>query len=182
MLSAEVAIKYATALFLSVKERGLVDRAYDEFQSFRKVLKTQPALLNLLAGPRVSEDEKVDMLRRMFGDSMHRLHVEFLAMLVRKRRIAFLPEIIEQLARLIEEEKGIVRARVITAVALKPEEEQRLIAKLEVYSGKSILLQKRVDPGIVGGMIIMLGDEIIDGSIRHGLNTLNERLARVRVH
>jgi F-type H+-transporting ATPase subunit delta len=182
MLAPEVARKYAAALFLSVKERNLVDEAYEQFQSFRQILKTEPGLLHLLAGPRVSEEEKVEMIRRLFGERMHRLNVEFLAMLIRKRRISFLPEIIEQLERLIEEEKGIARATVITAVPLAADREELLMRKLEIYSGKTILLEKRVDPGIIGGMVVMIGGEIIDGSIQHGLSLLHEQLAKVRVH
>ena len=182
MFASEVARKYANALFLSVKERDLVDEAYEQFRVFRSVAETDRSLLSILAGPSISADEKIGLVKRVFGEQLHRLHVEFLTVLIRKRRISFLPGIIDELERLIEDEKGIIRASVTAAVEITPTEEEELIRQLHSRTGNTILLEKRVDPSVVGGAIVMLRNEIIDGSVRHGLDLLEDRLAKLRVY
>jgi F-type H+-transporting ATPase subunit delta len=182
MFSSEVARKYAKALFLSVKSRNLVDETYEQFQTFRTLVDDQRGFLSLLAGPTIPVQEKTALVRRVFGDQLNRLHVEFLAVLIRKRRIRFLPEIIDELVRLSEEEKGISRATVIAAVDFSQTDEERLVRQLEAKTGDRVLLDKKIDPSVMGGMIVLLHNEIIDGSVRHGLDLLREHLAKLRVH
>jgi len=182
MLAQKVARKYAKALFLSIKERNLIDQAYEQFQSLQQVIDTDPGILHALTGPRIPLEEKIGLIKRIFGSVMNPLHVEFLSVLTRKRRIGFLPEIADELGRLIETEKDIGRVTVTTAVELLPSEEERLRKSLEARSGQTILLEKRVDPYVLGGMIVMMDGEVIDGSVRHGLNMLGEQLAELKVH
>ncbi len=182
MLAQEVARKYAKALFLSIKERDLIDPAYEQFQSLRELIRTAPGTLQALSGPRIPLDKKIDLIKRVFGDAMDPLHVEFLSVLTRKRRISFLPDIIDELRRLIEAEKGMCRVTVITAVELSNTEEEKLRQRLETRTGQTVLLEKTVDPHILGGMIVMVDGETIDGSVRHALKRLEEQLVRLKVH
>lgn len=182
MISQEVAKKYAGALFMSVRERGLVDDVYQQFQGLREVVAANPKLMGLLSGPMLSVNEKLGLVDRLFGGQMNRLAVEFLGVLIRKRRISFLKEVIDELEYRIEQEKGIARATVITALPCSSDDESQLVKQLEVKTGLKIVLTKKVDPSIIGGAIVMLRDEIVDGSVRHGLAQLHDRLAKLRVH
>jgi F-type H+-transporting ATPase subunit delta len=112
---------------------------------------------------------------------MERPFVEFLLVLFDKHRINFLPEIVDQFDRLVKAEKGIAKVTVITAVPLSSGEEQGLMSTLAKKTGLTIELDKRVDPAIIGGVIIIMHDRIIDGSVRHGLNLLEEQLEKVKV-
>ncbi len=182
MIAQEVATKYASALFAAVKERGLVDETFTQFQDLRKVMKTEKNILKLLSGPMLSQKEKIELVGKLFGEGMNRLNIEFLSVLIRKHRINYLPEVIDELEYLIEMEKGISRATLITATRSNPEDDRALIAKLEAKSGTKVMLEKKVDPSIIGGAIVILRNEIIDGSIRHSLDQLEEKLSRIRVH
>ncbi|MFH1687115.1 MAG: ATP synthase F1 subunit delta [bacterium] len=182
MLSQEVAKIYAQGLYLSVVDRGKTDLAYGQLQDLRGYLETDQTLLNFLVAPHVLDEHKLALVRDVFSDRVDRLFVEFLIVLVRKHRIGYLKGIIDEFVRLVEADKGIARVTVITALSLIEAERQRLTSKLASRTGLSIQLEEKVDPEIIGGMIVILHNEIIDGSIRHGLELIEERLTSLRVH
>ena len=181
MLAQEVASKYAQALFATAKEKGQIDKAYEQFSDLKAFAESDALLLNFLNAPQVLDERKLALVRNVFGERMERLFVEFLNVLVEKHRIAFLPEVIDEFTRLVEAEKGIGRATIITATPLNEKEKSHLVTKLTAKTGLKIELEERVDPDILGGMIVILHNEIIDGSIRRDLDLLEEQLAKVKV-
>ena len=182
MLSQEVAKKYAHALLLSVVEKGMVDVAYEQFKSLKELLAKDKSLVNFLSAPQVSDENKLALVRDVFTPRIEKLFVEFLVVLVDKNRVKFLPEVIDEFTRLVESERGIGRVSVITAVPLNDDERKKLKEKLHKRTNLEIILEEKVDPSILGGMIVILHNEIIDGSVSHGLNAVEELLTKVRVH
>ena len=182
MLIWEVAKKYAQALFLSAKEKGLLDKLYEQLGDLRDLVEKDNSLLNFLAAPQVLEETKKSMVREVFSGRAEQLVVEFLVVLVDKKRAGFLVEIIDEFRRLVEAEQGLGRITVVTAVPLADGERKRLVEKMAATTGLQIVLEEKVDASILGGMIVILYDEIIDGSVRHGLNLVKEQLDKVRVH
>lgn len=182
MLSQEVAKKYASALFMSVKEKDLFDNAYEQFNQLKTLVKKDKSLVNFLSAPQVTDENKKKLIRDVFTSRLERLFVEFLIVLVDKNRINFLVEIIDEFDRLVEAERGIGRATVITALKLNDTERANLITKLAAKTNLEIVLEEKVDPAILGGMIVILHNEIIDGSVRHELDLLEKQLSKVRVH
>jgi F-type H+-transporting ATPase subunit delta len=182
MLAQEVAKKYSHALFMAVKDRQRLDTVYEQMADLRAYLKTDRSLLGFLHAPHVLDEDKLSLVRQTFERRLEPLLVEFLVVLVEKHRIVFLPEVIDEFARLVEAEKGIGRATVITAVPLIDTERGELVQKLAAKTGLKIELEEKIDPYMLGGMIVILHNEIIDGSVRHGLDLLEDQLAKVKVH
>ena len=182
MLSQEVAKKYANALFLSVKEKSLLDDAFEQFGSLKDLLDSDKTLLNFLSAPQVLDEHKLNVIRDVFASRLKELFVEFLIVLVDKNRVNFLPEIIDELRRMIEAENGVGRVTVISAIALNETERKGLSVKLAKKTGLKIILEEKIDNSIIAGMIIILHNEIIDGSTKHGLDLLEDQLSKVRVH
>jgi len=182
MFAQEVAKKYARALMLSVTEKNMVDRAQTQFVGLQPLVTEDDKLLNFLTAPQIPEERKTDLVHSVFGDHIDKLFVEFLLVLVDKHRINYLPEIIEEFERLVKAEKGILAATAITAIPIDQSEREKLMAKLAAKSSMKIELEEKVDPSIIGGMIVILHNEIIDGSIRYQLEQINDSLASVRVH
>ncbi len=181
MIAEQVSQKYAKALFMAAKGRNLIDKAYEQFDVLKLVLKKDRALLDFLTAPQVPDERKRELVNNVFGPRIEKLFVEFLFVLMEKHRIGFLPQIIDAFERLVEIEKGMVRAQVITAVAISADEEKNAMSRLETRTGRKVLLEKKVDPSIIGGMIVIIDDEIIDGSVRHGLKMIEEHLGKVKV-
>jgi len=182
MIAQQVAKKYSTALFLSAGRRGLVDEAYEQFSDLKAAVQRDVSLLKFLSSPKIEEDQKLKLLRTVFGGRMEQLFLEFLFVLVRKRRVMYLIEVIDAFNHLVELHKGILRAMVTTAVPLAAGEESRLVAALTTKTGKKIELEKKINPGIIGGAVVVVGDEIVDGSVRYGLDQLEEQLNKIKVH
>ena len=182
MLVWEVAKKYSNALFLSVKEKGIFDQADAQMLALKQVVDGDRRLLNFLTAPQVSDEAKQALVKDVFEQRMERLLVEFLQMLVRKNRINYLPEIIEEFDRHVKAEKGISSVTAITAVPMTEAEKSSLSARLAAKTAMKIELRARVDASIIGGMILIMHNQIIDGSVQHGLNELQDQLGSVRVH
>ncbi len=182
MLAQEVANKYANALLLSTRDRSLVDKAYRQFNELRDYLVSDSSLLKFLGAPQILEEAKMSVVRDVFGGRLEPLFVEFLVVLIDKRRINHLPQIIDEFNDLVEAEKGICRATVVTAAKLDEAQRKVLTEKLARKTGLEIILEEKIDPSILGGMIVAMDNEVIDGSVLRGLNLVRERLRKVRVH
>ncbi|NOY87918.1 MAG: F0F1 ATP synthase subunit delta [FCB group bacterium] len=182
MLSQVVAQRYAHALFLATEEKKLIDVAYEQLNALKRFITEDATMLNFLSAPQILEEDKHALIRKIFTDRLNRLFVEFMIVLVNKHRINYLAEIIDEFIRMVEAKQGLGRVTVITAVALNDDESQKLIEKMAEKTGLNIVLEKKVDPSIIGGMIVVLHDEVIDGSIRHQLEAVDEQLEKVRVH
>jgi len=182
MLIHEVARKYASALFQAAKDKSLIDASYAQMNDFRAFIEKDKNLLRFLTAPQVNEAEKIAVVREALGDSLDRLFVEFLVVLIEKNRIGHLESIIDEFNRQVEAHKGIGRATVITAVPLTDDQRQRLTERLAAVSGLTIRIEQKVDRSIIAGMIVIMHNQIIDGSVRHGLDQIHDRLMHVRVH
>ncbi len=181
MLAQQVAKKYSTALFNIVQEKGLVDQAFEQFEQLDNLIKSDDMLLQFLLAPHILDQDKTSVVREIFGSRLEPLFVEFLLVLIEKHRIGFLHNIIEEFRERVAVARGIIVARIVTAVPLDEAMRTDLIAKLQAKTGKTIVLDEKVDPDILGGMIVILGDQIIDGSVRHSLSLLKDELMKLKV-
>ena len=181
MLRGAVSHKYARALFDEAVERGVAQRVSDDLVSLLELEEEEPAFLTFLLSPEVSEKQKIEFLRTVFGPRVDPLVVDFLHLLVEKGRMPFLASICRDYQGLFEEHQGLLRAKVLTAVPLDADRERRLKSELDRVTGKNVVLEKKVDPSILGGVVVHLGNKIIDRSLRRGLRELGRSLLRVEV-
>ena len=181
MLVHEVAQRYSHALFDAAQERGLLDAGYEQMSDLKRIVQHDRTLLSFLTAPQVLDEHKRELIRTVFCNRLHQLYVEFLIVLVNKHRVGYLVEIIDEFIDRIETARGIGRAKVISAVPLSDKEREGLKARLAAKTGLTIRLEEKVEPAIIGGMIVHMHDEIIDGSIRHGLALIEEELLKAKV-
>lgn len=120
-------------------------------------------------------------MSRAIGDRASGLFVKFVQLLIDKKRITAFAEIEKAFEALYEADRGIVEVSVITAIPLDMELERKAKATIEKRTGKTAKIVKRVDPGIIGGVIMIAGDRIIDGSIRNHLQEMRHELVGLRV-
>jgi F-type H+-transporting ATPase subunit delta len=181
MRTTTVAHKYAKALFDASVEAGRVQKIAAGVASIRHLEEEEPSFLNFLTSPEVLTERKTEFILTVFGPRLDEMVVNFLRLLVDKKRIALLSEIGAQYQLLIEEHQGLLRAPVLTATPLSADQEARLKRELDRITRKDVILEKRVDPTILGGVIVFLGPKIIDRSLRRGLKQLAENLLQAEV-
>lgn len=177
MITGSLARRYAKALL----EIGVAQQTYDalgkELDRAADMFRASPELRNALENPvfPLSKRKLVldDVARRL---ALSKTVRNFLQLLLDKGRIAALPDIARAHRALVDEHAGRVRATVTSARPLDPMLETRLKAALEKQSGKTVILEKKEDPSIVGGLVTQLGDMVYDGSVRTQLQQMREQL------
>ena len=178
MQAEQVSRRYAAALFGVVTERNMLAQAEQELGQLDALLKADPTLMKILQAPDILDQEKEGLLRRVFANRLTPVFVDFIQLLLDKHRIGYLHGIIENFLGLAAETRGQLTARVTTAVTLTDSERKSLIEQLQTKTAKSIELEETVDPRLIGGMIVVLKDQIIDGSVRHQLSLLRDELMK----
>ncbi|MBI5200591.1 MAG: ATP synthase F1 subunit delta [Elusimicrobia bacterium] len=160
--------RYAQALFLSAAEGGQQEKVRAELTEAYKTLSGQMAhLKNPTIGPK---DHKA--LIQKSAPNLSSKTRSFLELLIDKKRINLLPVIVGDLIRIADEAAGRVRAQVRSASELSAEELETLLKRLRKYSGKDVVAETKVDPELLGGVVVRMGDLVLDGSIQGKLRNL----------
>ena len=172
-----IARRYAQALFLAARKKDAVDRVAQDLAGVNKADAAMGDRLRLfLEAPQVPTDQKIEVVEKGLGPSVHRLVIEFFKLIINKKRLFRMRDIAEEFGRLVEEHQGIVRARVTSAVPLTDSELTALVASLEQSLSKKVKVDAHVDPAILGGLVVKVGDRIADQSVTTLLAELREQL------
>jgi F-type H+-transporting ATPase subunit delta len=181
MRDRRVALRYAEALLRTAKPAGTLGACADSYAGVLEVMAANRDLVIFLDSPQVREQEKKELLKRVLGPSIEPVLLDFFNLLLDRNRIDLLRDIGEVFAGLVEADQGVMRARVVTAIALPADLEAKLRDKLAQVTGKTIVLEKKVDPAVLGGACVTLGDRIIDGTVRTNLDLLRKKLGKAQV-
>jgi len=172
-----IARRYAQALFLAARKKDAVARVGEDLaQVVALDAKEGGRIRHFLEAPQVPTEQKLAVIEAGFRPYAHGLVVEFLRLLLAKKRLFHLRDIVEQFEALVEADQGIVRARVTTAVPLASAETLALVAALETSLSKKVRAESHVDPAILGGVVVKVGDRIADRSVSRMLELLREQL------
>ena len=178
MKSRVIARRYAEAFFQVILKRDL-DTSYAEFTSFMQTVKESDELRSILAHPSINLDRKGQLLRQALKSFTEPSVVNFLQLLLQRHRFDLLGIIADELKHLYRQEKKIVAVRVRTAVPLRDDERKELVASLGRDVSGSVELREKVDPAIVGGMIVAYQDKVMDASVRNRMKLMRERLLQM---
>jgi len=182
MIESRVAIKYATALFRTAKRINQVESISSDLELISDLVGKNPLLKNFLESPQILEKEKKGLFSTTFKDRISEALFSFLMLVVSKHRIQYLLPMAKEFNRVAKEDQGIVQARLITARRLDQRVTEEIRQELEKNTGKKVEMDVQIDPDLIGGIVIILGDKIIDRSIRYQLNQLREQMSALRVY
>ncbi|MEJ5252944.1 MAG: ATP synthase F1 subunit delta [Chthonomonadetes bacterium] len=176
MRQERVARRYARALFNAALHEQAIQAVDEALQQLLNTLQEQPSLHRLLVNPLIPRERKQQLVQEAIGRHTHPLVASLLGVLVDKRREPILPEVVREFEELRDEHLGIIRVQATTARPLDEEQQQALIRSLEQRTGKTVLLSLQTDPSLIGGIVVRIGDTIIDGSVRGQLLRLKQYL------
>ncbi len=169
--------RYARALFELADESGQLAAVTDEIGNLAAAYAASPELRSVLDNPLVQPEQRAAILRAVADRlGLGSLVLNTVRLLARRRRLAALPEVSRSLVRLTDEKLGVVRAHVATATPLSESFCARLVAALERRTGKRVVLDLEVDPGLIAGVVTRIGDHIIDGTLDGRLRALERQL------
>ncbi|MEE9552901.1 MAG: ATP synthase F1 subunit delta [candidate division Zixibacteria bacterium] len=182
MSEASVARRYAQALFNVALTRETVDIIGSELFQLKSFSDKDGRFINFLRAPQVLTDHKVAMVKSLFTTRLSPSLLSFLMLLIEKDRITYLSEIAREFEKLLEDYKGIIKAKVTTAVHIDQDYKNRLVDSLQRMTGKKIELIHKINSDIVGGIIVQLNHQVIDRSVRSRLDALKHDLMAVKVY
>ncbi len=178
MSEASVARVYATALFAAATEAGQAEVVREQLGEFAEALTSTPALLEALEDPKVQGVRKqrivADLTRG--GNVLVRNAVR---VMLDKGRIVLAPEVSRQYERLAAQAARLIDVEVTSALPLDAETEKKLVKRFETATGRQVRLARRVDAEIIGGLVVRVGDVVLDASLRARVDQLRERIQRV---
>ncbi len=179
MLKGAVAGRYAEALYEIALENKLVDKVEQELKTVVGVLEQSNQLKKVLFHPRITADQKKEVLASLFEGRVSEVTMNFLAILVERQREMYLADITDYFVELANKARNICDVHVTSAVELTGDEKKRLAAAMAKCTGKKVRLSYKVDPKLLGGVVVRVGDKVIDGSVVARLQTLREHLRQI---
>jgi F-type H+-transporting ATPase subunit delta len=157
------------------EEQKSVDSVAADLASIGSALAESRELRRLVESPVVREGKKLAIFKELWGSRVGPVTMAFVSLLATKGRESVLPEVIGEYQALRDVAQGVETADVQTAVPLTVEQEAALVKRLEAYTEKKIRMRSSTNPEIRGGMVVRIGDTVLDGSVRRQLERLRER-------
>jgi F-type H+-transporting ATPase subunit delta len=178
VIPSAVFARYARSLADVVFETGAEPAVSAGLSLYRQIFSQVPDLLQAFDSPAIPREVKEKLLAELIKKyPVHPIGRNFLRILLQHNRIRHFGEIADSYGRAVNERKGIISACVTAASALQEKEVNQLRARLAAATGKSISLEVRTDPHLVGGAVLQIGSTVYDGSIRRQLEEMKRRLA-----
>ena len=167
---------YGEALYDLAKSEQLDAEILQQLQVLQDAFREAPDFLRLLASPNLSKPERCGVLDDSFRGKLHPYVLNFLKILTEKGYPKHFPDCVEAYRAKYNENHGILPVTAVTAVALTPEQTQRLTKKLTELTGKAIDLHNRVDPDVLGGIRLDYSGKRLDDTVSHRLDALRALL------
>jgi len=179
LTSIVLARRYARALFSLGKELGELDAIREKVVALDAFFRENPEIEQALSNPIYPSDVKKTVTEEIVKAFKMSGPLEtFLGLLVERRRVHYFHQIIDVFQELVDEDKGVVKAIVRTAVPLTVDLSEKVKELLAKVAGRQVVVQVKEDPEIIGGIIVRIGDTVWDGSIRSQLQALKQSIER----
>ena len=172
-IASDIAQPYAQALMSVAQSQNLTEQFGTELRSLLSLLKESPELAELLGNPTVEPEGKKAVLRRILGDEGNPYMRNFLMLLVDKGRVIVLESVGKEYLALLRELNQTVLAEVTSAVALTEAQQQTVAEKVKAMTGaREVEIESKLDRDLLGGVIIKVGSQILDASLRGQLRRM----------
>jgi len=172
-----VARNYAETLLSLAKASGDTAEWGVMLRHVASAVSTDLTLQRFLESPRLPAEHKISMLKRALGDRVPSLFMRFIVRLVQNRRQSLIPAIADEYDTLLDASSGIVHARVTVARETSDEEKNVIATRLSAAMGRNVIPHLQVDPSILGGVVVRVGDTVMDGSVRRRLGVLRRQIS-----
>jgi F-type H+-transporting ATPase subunit delta len=168
---------YARALVAAAQGSGATDTVVQQLRQLcEEVLANNPNLHAAFASPRISEDEKARVIDRLLGSSYHPVLVKFLKVMARRGRLGHVAAVSRAADGIYDEMMGRVVASIRTAVPLDNVLREQIVQRLSSVLNREVKLRESVDPQLIGGMVIRIGDRVFDSSVSTRLDKMSRKV------
>lgn len=170
---------YSEAIFELGKERNKLNEIYEEISALSNIFSENNDLLKILSSPIINNNEKQNVLDRLFNGRISEDVYNFISIVTKKGRMGYICNIVEEFKNKCNEYNGIIEVTVTTVKPLKTEQENRLKEKLSKSTGKKIILITKIDDSIMGGIKLNYGNTEMDSSVKSRLDAVYKKMKSV---
>ena len=181
MLNKSVARRYAEAFFSIAQEKNSIDTFQQELELVVKTIKETENLKEYFSHLLIPAKDKKDIANKIFSGKISSTTLNFLMMVLDKRRQDYLEVILGEFRDMADEVRNITKAELISAQEVPEAEVKALAEKLSASTGKQVQLEQSVDPSLLGGIKLRIGDQIMDGTIAKKLEMLKMQLMQAKI-
>lgn len=174
----ETSREYAAALFSLALEDGSTGDMLEPLRSFAELLRENPDYYELLSSPALSRSERVALLLKVLPENIPEYAQSFLSLLCENGNIRIIDRCIDEYEKLYRASENISAAQVTSALPLTDNEKELLREKLERKCGHPLIFNYSVDESLIGGVVVSMDDNIIDGSLKHRLHEIKEVMSK----
>ncbi len=175
MSDPKLARRYAEGLYEAAKDAGDVDDVMEAMKLIHEAYES-PVLRQFWVGHQVPQPKKLEVVDEAFADTPELVRT-FLKVLIEKKREAILEDVYPALSALYDQERGVVRATLTTAIELEEDETTPFVDYLKKELDAEIILSRKVDPSIIAGFRLRFGDRIIDASVERSISEIRRRVS-----
>lgn len=173
---------YGDALFEAAREAGRMDDMYEEVLELQKLLQANEELQKMMENPKVIREDKENVIETVFRGRISDEIVELMKLMIAKGRYSNIESVFDYFIGLVKEEKKIGIAYVTTVVELTDGQKDEIVRRLlETTRYESFEMNYAVDASLIGGMVIRIGDRVVDSSIKTKLYELSKSLRKIQV-
>ena len=174
-----LARRYARA-FLDVakaEEPKKIEALEQELQALAVLWRASPELRNVIAHPTVARAQKQSSVAAALAGKVSPLTLRFVRLLIDRKRLSLILDVAQEFADVADEAQGVVRAKVSSFMPLPAAQREKLLAKIRAFSARpNVRLEEKVDASLLGGILVRVGDQVLDGSVAGKLRKLREHL------
>ena len=171
---------YGRALFEAAHDAGELDEVRAELVDLVAMIEQMPELRSVLENPELDPAVKASVMVDVLGGEANELVRNFVRLLAEKGRAAELPEIVREFEALVAAEQRVLAVELTTAYELSDPEAADIVQKIEQASGRPVEATRKVDPELIGGIVLQAGSMRIDASVRGSLRRLRQELTTAR--
>jgi F-type H+-transporting ATPase subunit delta len=179
MLDTTIAVRYARAMFRITKAAGNAALVSDELLAFCRAVDTEKMLKRVLYHPGITAAEKKAVVSGLLTGNADASTIRFISYLIGKKRILHLPGIARELAALIVDDENRITVRIETFKPMSDDLQKRIAEQLAAMLDKKITVESKLEPSLMGGIRLTLGNRVIDGSVSHQLKNLTHIVTAV---
>jgi F-type H+-transporting ATPase subunit delta len=168
---------YAQALLDLADDAGTLDEVADEIDQLGWLIQQQPQMLGLISSRTLSVEQRAGVIEQLFKGRVTDLVYRFLHVVNKKNRLDMLSRIVKAVANLVDQRRGIVRVEAFVAATLPEQAANQVATRIGSAIGGRVILEQQVQPQLIGGLKIRIGDRLIDGSVATQLRRIRRQIA-----
>ncbi|MBN2424670.1 MAG: ATP synthase F1 subunit delta [Calditrichaceae bacterium] len=173
---SRVAKRYAKAIFQLAVEQKQLPAYKEDFERIKNLIHESGDFRSFLLNPLLNDHQRADIIKKIFEGKVSESVLNFLLLTAEKRRLSLIETMVDYFNKMYLDYNNQIEGELISAVEILPKQFDKIKASVESAVGKQVIFTKRLEPAIIGGFVVKVGDSVIDNSIRYQLNKLREKL------